>query len=36
MALEWRLGLTSANLTRPKSQIHREGEAVDGVKPQVT
>jgi hypothetical protein len=36
MALEWRLGLTSANQSVHKSRIHREGKAVDGVKPQVT
>jgi hypothetical protein len=27
---------TWANLTRPKSQIHRKGQAVDRVKAQVT
>jgi hypothetical protein len=36
MALEWPLALTSANLSGLESRIHREGKAVDGVKPQVT
>ena len=36
MALEWPLALTSANLTGLKSQIHKEAQAVDGVKPQVS
>jgi len=36
MALGWCLALTSANLTGLESRIHREGQAVDRVKPQVT